>query len=144
MECELLGLVAAQNVLGGKHYSCGIRAHKITAQAVWKILFPSFLSFVSTKDLNNSQILNDIMNEQKDIGSSVKYLQNPVFREYFSREEIDNPNVLFWWSYQDLVFILLEFTKSEREGLWDLYLIFSIHCSLSYSFILFDHINYAR
>jgi hypothetical protein len=31
MECELLGPVAAQNVLAGKHYSRGIRAHKLTA-----------------------------------------------------------------------------------------------------------------
>jgi hypothetical protein len=61
MECELLGPVAAQNVLTGKHYSCGIRAPKLTAQALWKILLPSFLLFVANKVVNHSQILN-IMN----------------------------------------------------------------------------------
>jgi hypothetical protein len=101
-----------------------MRAHKLTAQALWKILLPSFLLFVANKDVNHSQILNDIMNEQRDIGSSLEELQNTVFREYFIdfREEITNPNVFFWWSYLDLVSILLELTKSEREGLWDLYI----------------------
>lgn len=144
MECELLGPVAAQNVLAGKHYSRGMRAHKLTAQALWKILLPSFLLFVANKDVNHSQILNDIMNEQRDIASSLEQLQNTVFREYFLnfREETTNPNVLFWWSYLDLVSILLEFTKSEREGLWDLYL-HSFRAMLPW-FFRYDHTNYAR
>ena len=97
MECELLEPVTAQNVLAGKQYSRGARAHKLTAQALWKILLPSFLLFVATKDVNHSQVLNDIMNEQRDIGSSLEQLQNTVFREYFLnfKEEITNPNVLF-------------------------------------------------
>jgi hypothetical protein len=40
------------------------------------------------------------------------------------------------------VFILLEFTKSEREGLWDLYL-HSFRAMLPWSF-RYDHTNYAR
>ena len=123
MECELLGPVAAQNVLAGKHYSHSIKSHKLPAQALWNILRPSFLLFVANKNVNHSHILNGIMNEQRDIGSSLEQLQNTVFREYFLnfREETTNPNVLFWWSYLDLVSILLELTKSERAGLRDLY-----------------------
>ena len=83
MECELLGPVAAENVLGGKHYSRGMRAHKITAQAIWKILLPDFVLFVSTKNVDHSQTLNGIMTEQQDILSSIDQLQNPVFKDYF-------------------------------------------------------------
>jgi hypothetical protein len=53
MECELLGSVAAQNVLAGKHYSRGMRAHKLTGRALWKILLPSFLLFVANKVVNH-------------------------------------------------------------------------------------------
>lgn len=82
MECELLGPIDAQNVLGGKHYSRGIKAKKISTQAIWKILLPHFLTFVANnKNLDHSQTLNDIMNERIDIQSSIEDLQNPVFKE---------------------------------------------------------------
>lgn len=40
---------------------------------------------------------------------------------YISRtgNKTETPNVQFWWSYLDLVSILLAFTKSEK-GTWDL------------------------
>jgi hypothetical protein len=57
------------------------------------------------------------------------------------REDSTNPNVLFWWSYLDLVSILLEFTKWEREGLWGLYL-HSFRAMLPW-FFRYDHTNYA-
>lgn len=59
MECELLGPIAAQNVLGGKHYSRGIRAHQISAQAIWKSLLPNLLSFVANKNVDHSQTVHD-------------------------------------------------------------------------------------
>lgn len=147
MECELLGPIAAQNVLGGKHYSRGIRAHKISAQAIWKILIPNFFTLhftLANKNVDHSQTLNDIMNERIDIQSSIEDLQNPVFKEYLSsfRKETENPNILFWWSYLDLVPILLAFTKSERKGLWDLFL--NSFRSMLPWFFRYDHTNYAR
>ena len=66
MECELLEPVIAQNILAGKHYSHGTRAHRLIAQALWKILLPSFLLFLANEDVINSQILNGITNEQRN------------------------------------------------------------------------------
>jgi hypothetical protein len=50
VESELLGLIAAEQVLYGKHYNRGMRAHNITSQAVWWLLLPPLLEFLKDSD----------------------------------------------------------------------------------------------
>ena len=45
-ESDLLGEKTAAKVLAGKDYEKGMRAHKITFQAMWEILMPQFLQFL--------------------------------------------------------------------------------------------------
>ena len=51
LESGLLGEGAIQLVLSGKAYNKGMRAHKLTVQALWRILMPTFLSFAAESDV---------------------------------------------------------------------------------------------
>lgn len=54
----------------------------------------------------------------------------------------DNVNFAFWWSYLEMASILLNFTRAQREGNWELYLN-SFCCMLPY-FFRYDHLIYAK
>ena len=49
-EMGLLELGAVELVLAGKAYNKAMRAHKLTRQALWRLLMPSLLSFVAEAD----------------------------------------------------------------------------------------------
>ena len=51
IDSKILGEVAAQKVLVGKDYSKGMRVHKITVQALWRILIPELWNFLIQKIL---------------------------------------------------------------------------------------------
>jgi hypothetical protein len=50
VESELLGPIAAEQVLSGQHYNKGLRAHNITSQALWRLLLPPLLEFLKDSD----------------------------------------------------------------------------------------------
>jgi len=50
LESGILGEGAVQLVLSGKAYNKAMRAHKLTLQALWRILVPTFLLFVAESD----------------------------------------------------------------------------------------------
>jgi len=47
VEGNLLGPKTAEKVMAGKSHDKGMRAHKITVQAMWRILLPQLLNFMS-------------------------------------------------------------------------------------------------
>jgi hypothetical protein len=56
VESALLGPRTVERVLEGKEYSKGVRAHKVTLQAIWQILLPQLLVYIGEcdKDLKES------------------------------------------------------------------------------------------
>ena len=46
---KILVELAAQNVLAAKEFIMGMRVHKISAQALWRILIPEFMELHNTK-----------------------------------------------------------------------------------------------
>ncbi len=46
VDSNLLGQKTAENVMAGKGYEKSVRAHKITAQALWEIVLPQFLEYL--------------------------------------------------------------------------------------------------
>ncbi|KAL8561352.1 hypothetical protein ACOMHN_040430 [Nucella lapillus] len=54
----------------------------------------------------------------------------------------ENPNFKFWWSYMQMVQILLLFTRAQRDGIWELHL--SAFQSMLTYFMRYNHTNYAR
>ena len=53
VESDLLGSKTAERVLAGKDYEKGMRAHKITLQAMWSLLMPQLMEYLEehNKDL---------------------------------------------------------------------------------------------
>ena len=49
VEGKLLGTNTAEKVMAGKSYDKGMRAHKLTLQALWRILLPKLLGFMEDK-----------------------------------------------------------------------------------------------
>ena len=50
VESGLLGVNSAEHAMDGKSYAKGIRAHKLTVQALWQILHPLLVSYLDTED----------------------------------------------------------------------------------------------
>ena len=142
VESGLLGQNATYEALSGKHYNRGIRANKITAQALWSLLLPQFMIFLhnvavtlhdAIVSATNVEDLQELFNSLSD-----DRLRN-VFDEFTKSKT--SPNYKFWWQYLELVSIMLLFTISLRQGLWDLY-VYSFRVMLPF-FMRFDHTNYA-
>ena len=143
VESHLIGPRAAEQVLCGKKYDRGMRMHKITLQAMWRIIMPQFLEYIEQKD---EQLRQDIQaaTGDEDIDLLMSILETDRFRQTMEAfiESKCNANFRFWWSYMQMVQILLLFTRAQREGNWELHL--HAFQSMLPLFMRYDHTNYAR
>ena len=150
IESSLLGEVAAQKVLAGKSYSKAMRAHKITIQVLWRMIIPKFMDFLSHENSDMAKLMNDEIKKYKDGNKNyadlMSLLQTNEWREYLStfvKQESDKSvNFSFWWKYMEMISILLMFTRAQRDGNWELYLL-SFRQMIPFYF-QYDHQNYAR
>jgi hypothetical protein len=65
-----------------------------------------------------------------------------AFDDFVKQKSEENVNFLLWWSYMEMVSILLMFTNAQRNGCWGLYM-HSFSLMMPY-FFRYDHFNYAR
>jgi hypothetical protein len=143
VESTILGPKSAEQVLAGKSYSRGMRAHKMTLQAMWRILLPQLLLFIEDKnpDLKSKMDEKEGNSTTEDL---ISLLAEKDFRDameaFLATKE--NPNFKFWWSYMQMVQILLLFTRAQRDGIWELHL--SAFQSMLPYFMRYNHTNYAR
>ena len=150
IESSLLGEVAAQKVLAGKSYSKAMRAHKITIQVLWRMIIAKFMDFLSHENSDMAKLMNDEIKKYKDGNKNyadlMSLLQTNEWREYLStfvKQESDKSvNFSFWWKYMEMISILLMFTRAQRDGNWELYLL-SFRQMIPFYF-QYDHQNYAR
>lgn len=143
VESGVLSEGSAQKVLNGKAYAKGIRIHKLTYQALWRILLPRFLEFLST---HYKQIYENLSNMPEDVQLSVIFFEDNGIEKhikiFLDKESEKNPNFSLWITYMESVSILLMFTRSLRDGIWKLYL-----ASLNKMLPLmarYDHYNYLQ
>lgn len=111
---------------------------------MWRILLPHLLCCIQQQDHNLKQRINIAIasnqNDDLNILLSTKKFRSLVAN--FKVQHKDNPNIIFWWDYLQMVEILLMFTRAERDGIWRLHL-YSFRSMLPY-FHHYDHTNYAR
>ena len=138
-ESEVFGETTAGNILKGKLWNRVIRAHKLSYEALWRVLWPILTKRAKDKDdnecntlvnlsetlatkfttANNNDALvdaltsNELVNEVGQVARIIKA---------FDAAHYDNPSFCYWRQYMKLVSILLRFTRVIREGKWDLYL----------------------
>ena len=123
-----------------------MRAHKLTVQAMWELLAPQIVMYLENKDkfrTLSQQIVNavnDTNYESLIILFVSDYFQNTLKKIF--EEKCTNPNFKLWYTYLEMVSILLMFTRAQREDLWSLHLA-SFKLMLPY-FFTYDRRKYAK
>jgi hypothetical protein len=97
-----------------------------------KDCYDDIASLTVIDDLENIPLLISILKSER----FEKLLKN------FVERKSTDVNFVFWWSYMDMVSILLQFTRAQRDGIWNLHL-YSFSQMLPY-FTRYNHLNYAR
>ena len=108
---------------------------------------PSLLSFVAEADADCHACLSRMAADvdSQTIPQLVTFLDQDKFRKLmagFVENRSDVVNFSFWWQYMYMVAILLQYTRAQRGGIWELH-IYSFSLMLPY-FKRYDHLNYAR
>jgi hypothetical protein len=123
-----------------------MRTHKITLQALWKSLLPLLLKFYQTSYPNHYQEISAFASSTESAEELITSLKSSAgqdaFDDFVKQKSEENVNFLFWWSYMEMVSILLMFTRAQRDGSWELYM-HSFRLMMPY-FFRYDHYNYAR
>ena len=133
VESGLLGQGTASLVLSGKAYNKGMRAHKLTVQALWRILVPTFLSYVAETDKDfHTELLAILSNETPEkTPEIVTFLMQERFQKYFKHlfeTKSENVNFVFWWQYMDMVSIQLSFLEHSAKVSGTFMLTPSVRC----------------
>ena len=141
-ESGIMGPTATEHCMAGKSYARGMRAHKLTLQALWQLLLPQLTVYLEEHD---EQLKNELDNASDCINTLISVINTDRFRkamEGFLEDRESNVNFKFWWQYMEMVMILLMFTRAQRDGIWKLHL-YAFQQILPY-FYRYDHTNYAR
>ena len=143
-ENGLLGGKTAESVLAGKDYEKGMWAHKVTFQEISACLLPKLLSYLEehNKDLKHQIQVADSEGDDLELMTVLVNLAFQKAMHSFITQQGHNPNFAFWFTYLELVSILLLFTRASRGGLWELHL--STFKRMLPYFCRYDHINYAK
>ena len=107
--------------MAGKHYNKGMRAHKLTVQALWRLLLPHFLQYTQQHSDEVYQVLIPYFDEGSDVNELITFCQSDRFQVMMAsfitpKADTDAPNFQFWGHYMEMVSILLTFTRAQREG----------------------------
>lgn len=153
------GVVAEGSVSGvmdGRRYNRGVRFHKLTYEALMRLVWKGFMPWVEESHKDSKDTVNTVLNDLKALqedacGSEFeKQMASPLFAQfeklfvlYMEFLRVNNGKLSeFWVSYFDMVEVLLGLLRASREGNWELHLS-SIRKMLPWCFA-YDHINYAR
>ncbi|KAK3746851.1 hypothetical protein QZH41_000040 [Actinostola sp. cb2023] len=137
-------------LLKGKSYNRGVRAHKLTMEALFRLMWRSFVQWYNSsyaeRRNNEEDVLQKIadgvsdVKNKSDVRQRVEDLEGDLtgltcdFEEFKSKASVKSKMFVFWESYGDMINVLLQFIKAERTGNWELHL----------SSVAMDRPNYAR
>ena len=143
-----------EQVLSGKHYNRSMRVHKLTLEAVERMLFAEF----------ESRVLSDVNQTCQTALSGVKKLaESPghdnlielfgdgdfvqLYQKYLEfkdnvRQGHLGKTAQFWIDYTDKVWLILSYLRATKENDLDLYILcIQKMCPLYFAY---DHQNYAK
>ena len=144
----------ASHIMNGHAYNKAIRAHKLTLEALWRILSPMFQEWALKNgkelDKNITEGVEDVVNKvsQKDesvvdsfsrlVEASTELLD--LLREFDEAETA--ATLRYWRQYMEMVSIVLGFIRAEQEGNLTLHL--ELFVKMLPWFAVYDHCNYSR
>lgn len=155
VESGLMGEDSARQTLNGKHYNNAMRTHLYVAEAITRLKLDAFKDWLAEKNqlskytiIVNNKALVDLQTAQNpaNFKRSMCVLEE-LFTLYDKFEttllgQDEYPMAIFWNSYLNMVQILRDFSKSIKNGDWDLHMYASE--KMLHWFNAYDHYNYAR
>lgn len=152
IESEILGSGSVVGMLEGRHYNRGIRVHKIVFEAMLRLRWKAFRTWLTEQNIPG---LNDI-----GLQEVVNTLQADITPDNFRRlidsndfgrvydlyldycNTLTTPMAIFWNSYINMVSLLLHLIRSTRVGNWQLH-VACIRDLIPWLFA-YDRTNYSR
>jgi hypothetical protein len=141
IESGLVGAGAAEPVLVGNVYIKAMRTHKITIQALWRIIIPKLMEFLEEQ---NNKLYNKICCAKKDTEAIIvlSILQEhqycKTFAESIAKESEKNVNSNSGGRIPKCFQFCFNFSGPERRNFG-----FAPHVFI-YFFTHYDQYNYAR
>ena len=118
-----------------KHYNRCLRAHKLTFEALWRVLWVQVEAWASVNWYDIHIIrekANDLQKACKEnvhesiVSCTEELLQLidiiPKALKLFDGTHLQHPCYLFWRHYMKMAMIVLNAIYAERTGNWDLHL----------------------
>ena len=144
-----------EKVMSGKHYNRALRTHKLTVEALERLLVCKFKEITDTNDtlLLHPEAFEMFQNLMKSPSSEMlkQTMENEKCRSYFETYQSFKTSVRigklgktaqYWLSYMDNVWMILMLIKLTKSNDLDLHIaaLYQL-CPLLFAF---DHHNYAR
>ena len=142
------------SILNGGHYSRCLEGMQLLAEAFERLLFKEFFNEKGVHPY--APVLAILTNlksavEKKNITDSQKYMAKfgeaskelvEDLNTFIKTQSDANENFKFWASFLDMMAIVHDLLRADREGIWELHLD-AVQRSL-YLFAAFDSANYLR
>ena len=159
IESGVYGSGATTTLMKGKSYNRGIRAHKLTTEAFFRLLWKAFLRWYEDNHQGEGipeesvtlQKIKECVNvvaKKGEVGQCIQdlgsQLENTMgmFEVFKSTRRTISKKFAFWEEYMSMVNILLQFVKAERTADWQLHLT-TVAAMLPHFFAM-DRPNYSR
>ena len=133
------------NIPEGKAYYRAVRAHILTYEALWRLRWTLFRSWLHQKaggtstdveqiEASSTELVNvfktskitgydrNVMDQAAKLHEAIQNVNLIGQMEEFDSLFLGNKQYVFWKTYMDMVEILLLFIRAEREGNWKLHL----------------------
>ncbi|KAG1710438.1 hypothetical protein GQR58_002712 [Nymphon striatum] len=98
----LMGPNSTERVMDGKSYAKAIRAHKLTWQALWRLLLPQINSSLETKDRDTAHRLSEAA-EAQDYDTLISILGSESYVQHFN-SLVNSKNddfIMAEWDWQE-------------------------------------------
>jgi len=153
IETEVYGENTLKAVLKGVHYNRGVRSHKLMYEACRRLQMKVFLKEADDSSMLQlkSQIKNlqeALMSSEEDVPAIYDIIEHDgtnlfsEFAKFLQKKSSENATFKYWCNYCEMVEILLDCIRAERDGNWDLHLR-TVKKMIPY-LILYNHVNYVR
>lgn len=152
LESGIIGSGSVNGVLDGRHYNRAMRIHKVIMEAVLRLRWVSFRTWLTEQDVHDSNDQRlastiDVLREVLVAENLEQLVESDSFCYIYSLysnfcQSLEAPMATFWNSYIDMVALILHFIRSTRLGNWSLH-VACIRDMIPWMFA-YDRTNYAR
>ena len=114
----------ADKILHGRDFKAGLRLHKITWQAAWRLLMPQLMEYMNESYPDMYEDLQILSSNSDTILPLLTIVGTPEFSDAYSNfltMKRQDKNFDFFWTYMDMIQILLAFIRAERSDDWNLH-----------------------